>query len=189
MLLRRHAASLAAAVLVSAIAPRLYAQARIAVVDLQRAILECDDGRRAKVRLERLFDRRQREIKRRQDELQSLRDDIEKNREIWTRDTLGQRVEEYQRAMVELQQTYEQYQREIAQKEADLTRPIAEKMTGILERIGRTQGHSVIIDRSRSGVVWAQPALDLTDELLRRYAEEEGAEEEGAEEEAPARAP
>jgi len=58
---QRHAITLIAALLRSMWAPRIYAQVHIAVVDLQRALNETEDGRRAKARLKRLFKQRQQE--------------------------------------------------------------------------------------------------------------------------------
>ncbi len=52
--MRRHAATLAAGLLVSAAAPTLYAQPnRIAVVDLSRAVAQSEEGRRELERLKR----------------------------------------------------------------------------------------------------------------------------------------
>ena len=176
MKVSRHAVTLVTALLLSAMAPKLYAQAtRIAVVDLQRALNETEDGRRAKARLKRLFKRRQQTLDKRQEELKALKEDIERQKNVLSREALQKRVEEYQKAFIELQSTYVEYQRELAEKEAQLTREIIARMEAILRRIGQSEGYTLIVERNEGGVVWVPSNLDLTDLVIQRYNSGEGA--------------
>lgn len=174
--LQRHAVTLAAALMISFVAPRVYAQVRIAVVDLQRALNETEDGRRAKARLKRLFKQRQDELDKRQGELKALKEDIEKNIELWSQDTKQRRLEEYQKAFVDLQQQYVEYQRELAEREAEATGEIVQRMQAILRRIGQAEGYTLIIERNEAGVIWVPTNLDLTDDVIQRYNAGEGRE-------------
>lgn len=173
--LHRHAVSLVAAILLSTMAPRLYAQVRIAVVDLQRALNETDDGRRAKARLKRLFKQRQTDLDERQNELKALKEEIERASEDGTlsESALRTRAEEYQKAFVELQSTYMDYQRELAEKEAEMTSSIIERMERILVALGESEGYTLIVERGEGGVIWTS-ATDLTDNLVERYNAGEG---------------
>lgn len=172
----RHAVTLVAALLLSTVAPDLYAQTqRIAVVDLQRALNETEDGRRAKARLKRLFKRRQQELDKAQNELKVLKEDIERQKNVLSREALQKRVEDYQKAFIELQSTYVEYQRELAEKEAQLTREIIARMEQILRRLGQAEGYTLIIERNEAGVVWVPTNLDLTDVVIQRYNSGEGA--------------
>lgn len=175
MKISRHAVTLVAALTLSAVAPNLYAQAtRIAVVDLQRALNETEDGRRAKARLKRLFKRRQQTLDKRQGELKALKEDIERQKNVLSREALQKRVEAYQKAFIELQSTYVEYQRELAQKEAQLTRSIIARMERILRRIGQAEGYELIVERNEGGVIWVPTNLDVTDLVIQRYNAGEG---------------
>ena len=178
--LHRHAVSLVAAILLSTIAPRLYAQVRIAVVDLQAALNETADGRRAKARLKRLFKQRQADLDERQNELKALKEEIESAREsgALTDSALEERIEEYQKAFVELQSTYMEYQRELAEKEADMTQEIIARMERILVRIGEAEGYTLIVERGEGGVIWTPASNDITADLIERYNAGEGRESE-----------
>jgi outer membrane protein len=173
--LHRHAVSLVAAILLSTMAPRLYAQVRIAVVDLQRALNETDDGRRAKARLKRLFKQRQTDLDERQNELKALKEEIERASEDGTlsESALRTRAEEYQKAFVELQSTYMEYQRELAEKEAEMTSTIIERMERILVALGESERYDLILERGEGGVIWTS-ATDLTSNLVERYNAGEG---------------
>ena len=178
--IQRHAISLLAALLLSAYAPRAFAQVRIAVVDLQRALQETEDGRRAKARLKRLFKQRQEELDKRQTELKQLSEDLEKQGAVLSAEARQERVESLQKKALELQQLYVQYQRELAEKEAELTSQIIARMEQILRRIGQTENYTLIVERSEGGVVWTPTNLDLTDVVIQRYNSGEGREADGA---------
>lgn len=174
MKLNRHAVTLVAALMVASFAPKAFGQARIAVVDLQRALNETDDGRRAKARLKRLFKRRQQSLDAKQNELKKMKSEIERQKEVLSREALQKKLEEYQQAFVELQSTYVEYQRELAQKEAQLTKGILERMQAILRSMGQQQNYTLIVEKNEGGVVWVPDDNDLTDDLVRRYNRGEG---------------
>lgn len=165
--------AVAAALLVSTVAPELYGDVKIAFVDLQRALNETEDGRRAKASLKRLFTKRQSALDEEQNKLKTLKEQIEKQQKVLTKEALAKRAEEYQKAFVDLQTSYVDYQRELAEKEAQLTKEIFTKMEGILRRIGQSEGYTMIFDRG-SGVVWGRSDLDLTDRLIQMYNTESG---------------
>jgi outer membrane protein len=66
------------AALLSFGAPRVYAQLRVAVVDMQRALLETNDGRRAKNQLKAQFEKLQEDLNRRQNGLKRQKEESEK---------------------------------------------------------------------------------------------------------------
>src|SRR5262245_58114190 len=114
MRLTRYALPLLAVLAFSALVPeKSAAQAtKIAVVDLQRAITETEDGRKAKEKLKKVFDGRQKELDKKQQELKKLKDELEQQKNVLSRDALEAKVESYQKRLVELQQVYMDYQRE-----------------------------------------------------------------------------
>ncbi|MBK8168779.1 MAG: OmpH family outer membrane protein [Sandaracinaceae bacterium] len=180
MRLTRHAVTLATALLVTSFAPRLYAQVRIAVVDLQRALAETEDGRRAKAQLKRLIKSRQKTLDDKQQELTKMRDDIEKQKNVLSRDALQKRLDEYQQKFVDVQTVYVEYQRELAAKEAELTKTILDRMEAILRRIGQSEGYTLVVERNEAGVMWVPGNLDITDNVIQRYNAGEGREGAGA---------
>lgn len=178
--LMRHFVSLVAALLLASFAPRLTAQMRIAVVDLQRAMNETEDGRRAKARLKRLFTKHQQDLDKRQQDIKALQQDLEQQAKVLSQEARQKRVEDLQKQVVELQGLYVQYQRELAEKEAEMTQQIIGRMEQILRRIGQTEGYTMIVERNEGGVVWMPSNLDLTDVVIQRYNSGEGREADAA---------
>jgi outer membrane protein len=173
---KRFALPLVAALAISTVAPReAEAQAaKIAVVDLQRAITETEDGRQARDKLKKLFESRQQGLDKKQQDLKKLKDELDQQKNVLAREALETKVEMYQKLAVELQQLYVDYQRELAEKEGELTKVIMERMERILRRMGQTDGYSLIVERSEGGVIFVPSNLDLTDLLVQRYNAGEG---------------
>lgn len=172
--LKRHAITLVAALLLSMWAPRIYAQVHIAVVDLQRALNETEDGRRAKARLKRLFKQRQQELDKAQGELKTLKEEFDEQSDALSDTARQERLDAIQKQFVELQSTYVEYQRELAEKEAEMTQEIIARMETILRRIGQEESYTLIVERNEGGVIFVPGNLDLTDVVIQRYNAGEG---------------
>jgi outer membrane protein len=147
---------------------------KIAVVDMQRAMNETEDGRKAKSNLKRLFEDRQKQLDKQQNDLKTMKESLEKQRDVLSRDVLAKKLEEYQKAFGELQTTYMEMQRELQSKEGELTKDIIERMQRIMRRVGQTDGYTLVLERNESGVVFVPSNYDLTDVLIQRYNAGEG---------------
>ena len=173
MSIRKHKPALflfAALIATAAVTGRANAgEVKIAVVDLRRALNETDEGKAAMKKLTRHKDKLQKQIEEVEKGILEMKDSIEKQQNVLTKEALQKKVEEYYRAVTELQQTYMQFQRELAQKETKATQDILVKMAELLEEIGQSEGYTMIYDRSVGAVVWAPAHLDLTDKLIQAY--------------------
>ena len=94
---------------------------KIAVVDVQHAVMATEDGIRAQTDLKKTFDKRQQELDARQTELQKTKGDIERQSQVLSREALQKRMEDWQRRMLELQQVFLDYNKELQTKQADKT--------------------------------------------------------------------
>ena len=149
---------------------------KIAVVDMQRALHETEDGRKAKANLKKVFDERQKTLDKQQNDLKSMKDSLDKQHDVLSPAVLTKKQEELQKAFTELQQTYMEFQRELAAKEGELTKDIIERMQRIMRRVGQTEGYTLIMERNESGVLYVPSNYDLTDLLIQRYNSGEGKE-------------
>ncbi|MET0286443.1 MAG: OmpH family outer membrane protein [Polyangiales bacterium] len=177
-MLKNYALPLLAALACSAVMPRETAEAqaaKIAVVDLQRAINETEDGRKAKDKLKKLFESRQQGLDKKQQDLKKLKDELDTQKNVLSREALEGKVESYQKLLAELQQVYMEYQRELAEKEGELTKSIVERMERILRRIGQSEGYAMIVERGEAGVIFVPTNYDLTDVVIQKYNAGEGA--------------
>ena len=158
---------LALATLPLVVSSNASAQSRIAVVDVQTAVMQTEDGIRAQATLKKLFDKSQKDLDAKQEELYRAREDIERQARVLSREALARRTEDWQRRMVELQTVYVDYNKQLQKKQGELTGPILKKMLGIIARIAKKNGYDVIIDRSATP--YARQDLDLTEQVVQMY--------------------
>lgn len=145
---------------------------KIGYVDLQRALAETEDGRRAKSQLKSEFDKKQKELDERSENLKKEIEDLNKKRTLLPEQTRLQKEQELAAKMKSVQEIYLRHQRDLAEKEAQATQPILERMQSILAKLAEDEGFLVIMDRNQ--LVFAKPELDLTNQLIRRYNAGEG---------------
>lgn len=157
----------AVALTLATVAPAIEAQMRIAVVDTQRAVMETEDGLRAQANLKKHFDQRQRDLDAKQNQLQKEREDIEKQREVLSKDALANRVEQWQKEMVQLQTVFVEYNKELQKKQNELTQPIFQKTMNIIRRMATQNGYDIVIDKQ--AVPYHRSDLDLTDRVIQSY--------------------
>jgi outer membrane protein len=155
------------------LAPTLARADKFAVVDLQRALEETEDGKKAKAKLKSDFERKQKELDEKQEEIKKMKDALDKKKNIMKPEALQKEEQELQTRFVELQQIYARLQRDLAQKEQDATRGIFAKLQAVVGKIAQTNGFDVVLERN-SAVVWGKDSLDITNEVIRRYNTESG---------------
>lgn len=143
------------------------AQVKIGVVDLQRALQSVNDGKKAKGKLEKEVHKRQKDFDRMQDDLKKLKDELEQKIAVMTEDVKRQKLQDYQRRLMEVQDYYLNNQRELAEMEQNLTRPIFERFHRILQEIGAKENFTLIVDRQ--AVVFSDAGTDLTERLIQEY--------------------
>ncbi|MGB9561651.1 MAG: OmpH family outer membrane protein, partial [bacterium] len=54
------------------------------------------------------------------------------------------------------------------QRNAELTKPLLDKINSILQELSSTERVDIILDISSGAVAYGKPELDLTDKLLER---------------------
>jgi outer membrane protein len=146
---------------------------KLGYVDMQRALNETDDGKKAKAALKKVFDQKQKELDEQQAALKKDIEDLDKKRTLLPPDQVREKEAELQSRMQKVQQTYLRHQQDLSGKEQEATAKIYERMNKIITKIASSENFSMIVDKS--ALVFAKPHLDLTNELIRRYNAGEGA--------------
>src|SRR6266404_4701745 len=105
--------------LVLAAAPLAAVEARIAVVDMQRALNECEAGKRAKDQVKAKFEHSQNQLKKQREDLD--RRNLEKDLE-----SRG----------LEFKRKYEDFQRDLKETDAELTKSIVQELYELVRDYG-----------------------------------------------------
>lgn len=140
---------------------------KIVVVDVQRAVMETEDGLRAQATLKKYFDRRQGDLDGKRDDLLRRKDEIEKQSKVLSKEALVRAMEDWQRQMNELQAVFMDYNKEIQRKQGDVTAPIYAKISGLLRKVAKRDGYDLVLERQ--AVPYVRSELDITDQIITMY--------------------
>src|SRR5215468_6494210 len=150
------------------------AEMRVAVVDMQRALNECDAGKKAKDQVRGKFEKAQGELKKEREDLDKARDDFEKKSILLKEDERRDRERELENRTLDFKRKYEDMQRDLKRTDAELTSGIVEQLYGIVSDYGKQQGYTLVLEAS-SGLLYADKALDITDAIVKIHNSSPGA--------------
>ena len=141
---------------------------KIAVVDVERAIMSIPDGKAAKSKLEREAKKKQKALDKQQKDLLAMKESLERQASLLQESAKKQKIMEYQQNLAQLQEKYVKMQQELKEKEAKLLKPIFEKVNNAIESVAKSGGYALVLER-RAGVLFANDALDVTDKVIKAY--------------------
>jgi len=172
--------TVAAAAVLAATAAR--AEVKLAYVDMQRALGEIEEGKSAKAKLKRQFDDKQKELDAKQEELKRENANLESmaREGVLKDDKLREKRAELEKKLMDVTKYWQESQKNLSDEERRLTQEIFSKMAVIIRGIAEAEGFTFVFDKGESGLLYAPDALDVTNELVRKYNAKYGAGTKGA---------
>lgn len=142
---------------------------KVGYVDLQRALTSVEEGKEARQRLKQDYQSKQQKLNQKQKEVKKLKKELQQQSAMLSEEAKRRKQKQLQKKMRELQQTYMTLQRDLSKKEASETKEIFKEMRAIVEEIANEKGYDLVLEKKRSSVLYANEAMDLTDELIERF--------------------
>jgi len=142
---------------------------KIASVDMQKALNECNAGKEAKKGLTQETEKFQRLIAEKQRELQQMQESLEKQGLMLNPDAREAREKELQTKVRDFQRWGEDVQNEINQKRAEIERNISIGLIKVAQEIGTNEGYTLILQKNENIVLFASKATDITDQVIKAY--------------------
>jgi outer membrane protein len=141
----------------------------IGYVNLQRAVIEVKEGKRAKDKLKETFEKKQAQLGQKEAELNTLKARLEKESVVKDDEATRKRQAEFQSKLMELQQTFRSEQQALQQAEQEALSGITKKMRDVISEIGKKGQYTLILEVQDSRLLYAKQHLDLTNEVIRNY--------------------
>jgi outer membrane protein len=141
----------------------------IAYVDLQRVMLESEKGKEAKVSLTADADKLKKSLDIKQDELQKMKDQIERQGATITPEARAEKEKQYQAKLKDYQRLYGDFQTELQQKDTEFTQKILKELEEVIRGLGERDKYTLILEKSQAGLLFASPAIDITNKVISAY--------------------
>lgn len=142
---------------------------KIGIIDPERIVAESARGKQAIERLNQERDRRLAEGNKLKQEIADLQKRMNEGRLSLGQDKLAQMNEEAQSKTLALQRFGEDAQQAMAKLEQEIMEPIEGQILRIINQVGAEQGYTMIFKKFQSGLVFADPSVDLTQLVIQRY--------------------
>jgi len=167
--MRRGTIYVAVASAVLALAAPAFAEIKIGIVDLQRALNESAAGKKAKEQFKVEFDRMQGSLKGEKDKLDKMKDDLDKQSAVLKADDRKAKADEFERRQRDLRRKLEDSDAELRKKDQELTGDILKDLAVVIQEIGERENYTVVLENSSSSVLYGAKSIDMTDEVIKTF--------------------
>ena len=146
------------------------AAGRVAVVDMQRAITENAEGKKAQEKFLAEFNKKQKEFEDNQKLLTDTQTKLQTGDKALSEATKADLSRQAEKLNTELQRMNDDGQKDLGDLQQQLFRPIAEKAQEVLKAYSGENGFAVVFDSSSqaSSIIFASDVADITTEIIRR---------------------
>jgi len=165
--MKRRFLLIGAALVLLAAASRARADLKLAYVDIQRALNECDAGKKAKGEFRTRIENLENHLQKQQNDVQALKDELEKKGMLMKDDERRNLQEEYEHKLRDFQRDYDDSKHELEQRDNEVTGAIVKDLARIIRTIGERDGFTLVMEKG--SILWGTPAIDITDEVIRDY--------------------
>jgi len=157
------------AVIMMAMAMPAAAQAKIAVIDVQRVVTESDPGKQVMQKLRTLSDAKAQEGQALQQTLATLQDQFNKQRFTVSEQRQAEMSKEIEDKQIAIRRFQDDAQRELQEAQRRELGGLEERILPIINQIGQEQGYTLIFNKFQSGLVYADEAVDVTDRVITMF--------------------
>lgn len=145
------------------------AQTKIAVVNSQDVLEKSLEGKRVLSQLSDQDKKNQDQLAKLDEEIRKLETRLNTQRLTLTEEALLQLNSDLTKKRTERTRLSEDMARDMQELQYRLYSRLQNELIPIIEQIGKEKGFDLILDLGRSGAVYINPTIDITEEVIKRY--------------------
>ena len=150
-------------------APRPFPQgAKVAYVVLQRIANESADGRVATTRIQALQQKKAAELTNKQTQLAALQARLEKEGAVMNAAVAADVQKQIEKLNVEVQRFTQDAQAEVQELQQQLQGEFQQRLEPVLQVVAAEMGLQFVFNGPDAGLVWADAALDISAEVIKK---------------------
>ena len=144
---------------------------KVAIIDSQKAFDRSVQGQKVVALLQDKENEIKASLKQKQEEINSLKDKFASQRLTLNEEALSQLQLEIDKKETEKKKYEQDSSIEFDQYKAQLIKKMRDEMLAIVDELVKERGYDLVFDLSSSGLIYFQPALDITEEVIKKYDE------------------
>jgi outer membrane protein len=142
--------------------------AKIAYVVLQRIANESSEGKLSTAKIQALQQKKATELNDKNKQLQTLQQRIEKEGSVMSATAQADVQKQIEKLQVEVQRFTQDAQQEIQDLQNQLMQQFEQRIQPILQQVGQEKNLHFIYNAPDSGIVWADPGLDVSADVIKK---------------------
>lgn len=147
------------------------APTKIAIINVQQAIMSTGDGRKAATEMQTKFNPRQEQLKKMQADIQAMQDQMKKGSATMSDDAKSKLNRDIEGKTKTFQRDADELNADIEQENGRLMQDLGGKMEAVWQQYLTQNGFAILIDvgSQQTPVLWAAAAIDITPEIVKLY--------------------
>ncbi len=163
------AGAVAAAALLALPATAQATAQKVGVIEVQRIVQESAVGKEIQARLQKFGVGKQDEITKRENELRDLQKRIQEQGQSLSEEAKEKLNKDYETKALD----YKRFQDDSKREYEELTRKeqseLERRLMPIIDAVSKELGYSLVFQKFGSGVISADPAIDITDAVIQKF--------------------
>jgi outer membrane protein len=159
--------------LVLGMAAMVHAQtpSKVAIINVQNAILQTKEGQKAATELQGRFAPKKAALDKKQGEIATLQDQLRKGSATMSEEAKAKLMRDIDAGNKSLQRDTEDAQADLDAEQGKLMQELGGKVMVVLEKFATGNGYALVLDVSnpQTPVLWAASAIDITNEIVKLY--------------------
>ncbi len=143
--------------------------AKFAVIDIQRVASESAEGKVSTQKVQALNQKKIAELNEINKKLQADQQKLQTGGTMLNEQARGELERGIERQQKELQRAQQDAQEEVQQLQQDLQATFQNKLFPVIQKVVSEKGIQVLFSHRDAGIVYADPGLDLTAEVIKRF--------------------
>jgi len=150
-------------------APKPFPQgAKVAYVVLQRIANESADGRVATTRIQALQQKKAAELNEKNKQLTAMQQKLEKEGSVMSANVAGELQKNIEKTTLEVQRFTQDAQAEVQELQQTLQQEFQQRLEPVLQQVATDMGLQFVFNGPDAGLVWADAALDISAEVIKK---------------------
>jgi outer membrane protein len=141
----------------------------VAVIDVDLLVQQSAAGKEAMVRLQKLRDDKLAEGKKMQSDLEALQKQLASQQATLTDAKISELQKEIEDKQIALKRFQDDAKQQLSDAQDKEYNELNDKMMPIITEFGKEMGLDLILNKFRSGLLYASDSIDITDQVLRRF--------------------
>ena len=142
---------------------------KYAYVILARVAAEANEGKAAAERVRKFNDDKAAELNNKNKALQAAQDRLEKGGTVMSDAARSQLQTEIERQTRDLQRSQEDAQQDFQNFQQQVQLDFNNKLNPIVDKVAKAKGVHFVFSAQDAGLIWADPSLDLTNEVIKEF--------------------